>query len=55
MDLSLAYYSLGVTIRAYPRNLGQHSILARKGTFYEKRTLFFNKGHQLPPPVQSLL
>ena len=32
--------------RAYSRNFGQRSILTRKGTFYEKRTLFLKKGHQ---------
>ena len=30
--------------RSYPRNLGQHSVLARKGTFYEKRTILFVNG-----------
>ena len=50
--------------RAYSTNLGQRSIMARKGTFYEKRALFMKKGHfflktRAPknshnPPVQSL-
>ena len=31
------------TNRAYSRNLGQHSILARKNTFYEKRAFFMKK------------
>ena len=31
--------------RAYSRNLGQHSVLARKGTFYEETALFFKKRH----------
>ena len=41
--------------RAYSRNLGQHSILARKGNFYEKGQ-FLKKGPQKfpPPPIQSL-
>ena len=39
------------TIRAYSRNLGQRSILVRKGTFYEKRTLFLKKGHQKCHPL----
>ena len=30
--------------RTYSRNLGQHSILARKALFYEKRALFLKKG-----------
>ena len=32
------------TNRANSRNLGQHSILARKGTFYEK-VIFYEKEH----------
>ena len=31
------------THSTYSSDLGQHSILVRKGTFYEKRVLFFNK------------
>ena len=41
--------------RAYSRNLGQHSISARKGT-YEKTALFIEKGPKEsppPPPIQS--
>ena len=30
-------------VRVYSRNSGQHFILARKGTFYEKRALFIKK------------
>ena len=36
------------TFRAYSRKLGQHSILYRKGTFYEKRA---PKTSPPPPPL----
>ena len=44
--------SWDLTLRAYSRNLGKCSILARKGTFYEKRALFLKKGtkNSTPPP-----
>ena len=42
-------------IRAYSRNLGQPSILAIKGTFYEKGHLFLkNDPQNLPPPAYSI-
>ena len=42
--------------RAYSRNLVQHSILARKGTFLLKRALFFKKKAPKfhPPPFHSI-
>ena len=33
------------TNRAYSRKLGQHLILARQGTFYEKKDIFYEKVH----------
>ena len=40
--------------RAYSRNLGQRSILARKGT--NEKCIFFEKGAQkiYPPPTHSI-
>ena len=39
--------------RTYSRNLGQHSILARKGTFFNgKRAIFMKKEH--PPTPYSI-
>ena len=43
--------------RAYSTNLGQRSIMARKGTFYEKRALFLKRRapkNSHNPPVQFL-
>ena len=44
--------------KAYSKNLGQRSILARGCTFYERRAFFLkNKGTENPPysvPIQSL-
>ena len=35
------------TNKAYSRKLGQDSILARQSTFYEKKSIFYEKGHFL--------
>ena len=48
MDLSKAFDSRNhelLTAKAYSKNLGQRSILARKGTFFEK----------MAPMITSLL
>ena len=40
--------------RAYSRNLGQHSILARKGNFYEKGHFFKKRTPKIPPTPYSI-
>ena len=45
------------TKRAFSRNLGQHSILARKSTFYEKMAFFMKKllfGKKASLPLYSI-
>ena len=41
-------------VREYSRNLGQHSILVRKGTFFEKRTLDTKNVTPLPYSIPFL-
>ena len=52
--ISFLRYCKEIVNRAYSRNLGQRSLLARKGTFVWKKGSFFDKKSQkisiLPPP-----